>query len=39
MRVGEVETTDNTLDSWGCKEESPFDREESMVEGTVKDTQ
>ena len=37
--MGELEIPDNTLDSWGCKEESLFGREESMVEGMVKETQ
>ena len=38
MRVGEEEILDDTLDSWGCREESLFDREESIVEGMVKET-
>ena len=37
--MGELETPDSTPDSRGCREESLFDKEESMVEGTVKDTQ
>ena len=38
MRVGEAKIPDDTPDSWRCREESLFDGEESMVEGTVKET-
>ena len=37
--MGELEKPDDTLDSWGCREESLFGREKSWVEGMVKKTQ